>query len=182
MTLKNLRFIQLINMPKFKRQAGFTLVETISYISIVGTILLALMAFFGVMLEARNKTQAIAEVNQQGQQILLKLEQTLRNATLINSPASATTANTLSINQTNSALNPTVINLSGNNLQYKEGAASAINLNSNRINVSNLTFTNAGYASTKGAIRIQFTLSHVNPDAQQELTYTQTFYGTVALR
>src|SRR3989338_5584522 len=59
---------------------GFTLIELLLYISIAGAILLATSIFLSLLLQARIKNQTIAEVDQQGLQVMQLITQTARNA------------------------------------------------------------------------------------------------------
>ena len=58
----------------------------------------------------------------------------------------------------------------------------SIALTNSRIVASNLTFTNLSRAGTPGTIRIQFTLTHINPSGRNEYNYNKTFYGSASLR
>jgi len=58
----------------------------------------------------------------------------------------------------------------------------SIALTNSRVVASSLTFTNLSRTGTPGAMRIQFTLAHVNPSGRNEYDYSKTFYATSTLR
>src|SRR3989344_8594659 len=77
---------------------GFTLVELLLYVAISSVILLVTSLFLSVLLESRIKSQVIAEVEQQGAQVMQIMTQSIRNAETINSPAQGVSGASLSIN------------------------------------------------------------------------------------
>lgn len=66
----------------------------------------------------------------------------------------------------------------GSALQIKEGAAAAIPLTSNDVQVSGLTFNNLTRSGTPGIVQVSFTLSRVNPSGRNEYDYQKTFTST----
>ncbi|MDO8482875.1 MAG: prepilin-type N-terminal cleavage/methylation domain-containing protein [bacterium] len=141
---------------------GFTLVELLLYISLSGIILLSVSLFMASLLEARVKNQTIAAVEQEGAQVMEIINQALRNATAINSPATGTSAVLLSINTIIPENNPTIFDVSSSTIRIQEGVGPAVPLTSNRIIVSDLNFKNLTKPFTRGNIRTTFTLSHVH--------------------
>src|SRR6185369_3187743 len=161
---------------------GFTLVELLLYVAISGAMLLVVSLFLSTLLQSRVKNQTIAEVEQQGLQVMQMVTQAIRNADAISSPALGTSAATLSINTLVAANNPTVLDLSGGVIRIKEGAGSVVSLTNSRVAASALTFRNLSRSGTTGTLRIQFTLTYVNPPGRNEFSFTKTFIGTATLR
>ncbi len=160
---------------------GFTLIELLLYVSVASIILLVTSLFLSTLLQSRIKNQTIAEVEQQGLQAIQIMTQTIRNAATINSPGQGATAATLSIDTYTSGNNPTIFDLSSGALRMKEGAGSAIALTNSRVSVSSLTFQNLSRSSTPGIIRIQFTITHVNPSGRNEYNFSKTFTASASL-
>lgn len=161
---------------------GFSLLEIILYTALASFILVALTLFLGSILEARIKNQTIAEVEQQGIQIMQQITQDIRNAGIINSPSQGISSSFLSIDGTVPANNPAVFDLADNAVTVREGFGQTIRMTSQRIIASNLTFQNLSRTGTPGIIRISFTLSNVNPNGRNEYEYTKTFSTSVSLR
>lgn len=165
-----------------KDQSGFTLIELLLYVSIVGAVIFSVSGLLSLLMQSRVKNQSVAEVEQQGIEVMQLVTQTVRNATAVNSPAIGTSATSLSINVPVSANSPTIFDLSGGVLRITEGTGSPIALTNSRVTASGLSFFNLSRAGTKGIIRTQFTLTHINPLGRNEYDYNKAFYGTASLR
>ena len=169
-------------MDKKSSQPGFTLIELLLYVSITSIMLFVISLFLSTLLESRIKNQTIAEVEQQGLQVMQLITQTARNSEAITSPTIGASASSLTLDVITGANDPTIFDLSGGAIQMKEGAATAVALTNSRVTASALTFQNLSRAGTPGTIRIRFTLTHVNPAGRNEYSFTKTFTGSATLR
>ena len=161
---------------------GFTLVELLLYVGIASIILLITTLFLSTLLESRIKNQTVAEVEQQGLQAMQIITQTARNAEAITTPSQGASASSLTLDVITALNDPTIFDLSSGAIRIKEGAAAIIPLTNSRITASALTFQNLSRPTTPGTIRIQFTLTHVNPDGRNEYNFNKTFIGSATLR
>jgi len=164
------------------RREGFTLIELLLYVALVSAMLLTISVFLANIFQARVKNQTIAEVEQQGLQIMQEMTQAARNSEAITAPIVGASGVSLALDVVAVVDDPTVFAESGSVLQITEGVGSAVDLHGDSVTASGLTFTNVSYAGTPGAVRIEFTLTHVNPSGRNEYDYSKTFYGTAALR
>jgi len=139
------------------RRRGFTLIELLLYVSIVGAIIFSIAGFLSLLMQSRVKNQAIAEVEQQGIQAMQVITQTGRNAADVNFT--------------------TAFDLFGGTMRQD-----AIPLTNSRVVASNLTFQNLSRTGTPGTVRVQFTLTHINPSGRNEYDFNKTFYGSASLR
>lgn len=167
---------------KLHHKNGFTLIELLLYVSIVSVFLLSLSAFLFMLLEARIKNQTIAEVDQQGLQVMHVITQATRNAEDITSPVAGASASAMTLDVVTAVADPTVIDLAGGVIQITEGAGSAVALTNSRVTVTDLTVQNLSRTATPGTVQIQFTLTHTNPTGRSEYAYTKTFIGSATLR
>lgn len=169
-----------------KNKQAFTLIELTIYIAIASFLLLAINAFLATALQTRAKNQTIAEIENQGQSIMQIITQTIRNASDINSPGVGLTQDSASLVVTDllgpTSKSPTIFDLNNGKIRIKEGSAPAIELNNSLVNASNLSFYNISRTGTYGALKIQFTLTHVNQNQGRAYKYSRTFYGSVNLR
>lgn len=163
-------------------QKGFTLIELLLYVSIVGAMILSVSAFLPLFMQSRVKNQTISEVEQQGVQVMQVVTQITRNATAINTPAQGLSAASLSVNVVDSAKSPTVFDLSNGVIRIKEGSGSLVSLTNSGIIVSGLSIQNLSRTGTKGVVRIQFTITHINPEGRQEYNFSKIFYETASRR
>ncbi len=161
---------------------GFTLIELLLYIAVSSAMLLVISVFLSILLESRVKNQTIAEVEQQGVQVMQIITQTLRNGATINSPGTGSGDVSLSVDTYTSSNNPTVFDISGGVIRIKEGGGAVIPLTNARITASALTFQNLSRASTPGTVRIQFSLTQINQSGRNEYNFTKTFIGSATLR
>ena len=180
--MKKLFITRKKNLNKKFTTRGFTLIESALYVGISSIMLLAISFFLFTLLESRVKNQTIAEVSQQGIQIMQILTQTIGNADIINYPLSGTSAEYLSLNTYTASNNPTIFDLSGGIIRIKEGIGSNIPLTNSRVNMSNLSFSNLSLENTPGSIRISFTLNYVNQEGRNEYNFSKNFYASASLR
>lgn len=158
-----------------KKEKGFTLIELLLYISIAAIIVFTTASMLRFTLESRVKNQTIAEVEQEGAQVMQLITQTTRNATVINSPAIGNSAASLSVDST-------VFDLSGGFIRIKEGAGAAVNLTSSKVTASSLNFQNLSRTGTPNIVRISFTLTYINSSGRNEYDFTKSFIGSADLR
>src|SRR5438876_9342308 len=107
-----------MKIPRISDQAGYTLIELLVYVAIIGTLLTGVVFFFGTVVDSRVKNQSILEVNDQGVALMDYLTQTLHNATSITAPITGTAATSLTLVVPTGSLSPTVFGLSGTTLGY----------------------------------------------------------------
>lgn len=168
--------------PHTFHQAGYTLIELLLYIAVIGTLLVSVSLFFGLVADDRVKGQSIVEVNQQGTAAMEYITQTIRNATSISSPVSAASSASLTLVVPTGSLSPTVFDMTGTSLEVKEGTNAAVVLTSNEVQTSGLTFTNLSRSGTFGLVQVSFTLARTNVGGRPEYSYQKTFTTSVALR
>ena len=156
-------------------QKGFTLIELLLYIAIASIIVFTTASLLRFTLESRVKNQTIAEVEQEGIQVMQLITQTIRNATAISSPTIGASGASLSVDTT-------VFDLSGGAIRIKEGAGAAVNLTSSKITVSSLNFQNLSRVSTPNIVRVSFTVTYTNSSGRNEYDFTKSFYGSAGLR
>lgn len=178
--------IQITNykLKSYNLQAhsGFTLIELLLYVAVSSAILLTTSLFLQILLESRVKNQTIAEVEQQGLQVMQLITQAARNAEAITAPIPSANANSLTLDVINAASDPAIFDIASGVIRIKEGAATVIPLTNSRVTASALAFQNLSRANTPGVIRIQFTLTHINPEGRNEYNFSKIFIGSATLR
>lgn len=169
-------------MNKHKTQKGFTLIELLLYVGLASTMLMVSTLLLSTLLESRIKNQAIAEVEQQGLQVMQVITQAIRNAESITSPTIGGSDTTLTLDALDAGSDPTEFDLSSGAIRITEGAGSPIVLTNSRVVATGLEFQNLSRASTPGIVRISFTLTGVNPSGRQEYQFTKTFNASATIR
>lgn len=163
---------------------GYTLIELLLYMSLLGSLLLGISLFFVTSTTARVKNQTVAEVDRQGELIMDAITRTIRNADSITSPSTGATASSLTLAVPTTSLTPTVFSSPAGTLQMTEAGGSAVALHNDKVEVlaANLSFKNLSRSGTPGVVRISFVISRKNPNNRNEYSYQKTFTGTAALR
>jgi len=135
------------------RQTGYTLIELLLYISLVGALLISVTTYFATTADARLKNQSIVEVNQQGTAIMEMMSQTIRNATSITSPTTGTSGSSLTVVVPTAALSPTTFGPTGasGTLGYNTIGTSTDSADLNSINATKFTAATSGTISTLNA-------------------------------
>lgn len=170
-------------MRIFRSQKGFTLVEMVLYVAICSILLATISVFLSFLLEARVRSQAITEVNQQGFQVMSLITQTIRNGRSIEVPAISTSSSSLFLTTKDSLLNPTVFYLSSSTLVIKEGTKSPVSLTNSRVQVTDLLFENvSSISSIEKIIRIRYTINYLNREGKSEYSFVKSFNGSATLR
>lgn len=161
-------------------ELGFTFIEIILYVSIVSIVLTAIIPFAWNVIGGSVKSSAEQEVSSQARFISEKIKYEIRNADNINSVA----ANSISLDVTVAANDPTIIDLLAGKIRIKLGAAAAVDLNSNDTLVSALTFTDYTSADNKTKnIQFVFTIDDNFGNSRQEYDVpTITVEGSAEVR
>ena len=160
-------------------EKGFTLLELLLYISTASIILATTSLFLSTLLEARIKNQTVAEVQQQGLQVIQILTQSIRNAESISAPSLGQNSQSLTITESGEEI---IFNVSDGVIQMQEGVQSIVPLTNSRVIASGVSFSNLGLQNTNGSIKISFTLTHKNDTGRNEYTFTKDFLGSASLR
>lgn len=168
-----------------RKSAGFTLIELLLYIAVSSIILTAVSGLFVLVLQYRIKNQTVAEVEQQGIQVLQIMTQIVRNAGSIPAPTPGNAQASLTVDVVSAALDPTVFDISGGVIRITEdsdGTPVTTALTSSRLIASDLSFENLAAVGEPDSLRIRFTLTHVNNTDRNEYTYTKTFETTANIK
>ncbi len=175
----------MMNKNKIKSQDGFTLIEVIIYITIIGAVLSAFVAYFLSLSNIRNKTYAVQEVQGNVRTVFDVITQKIQSANAVNSSTSVfgSDPGLLSLSMSSGALNPTIIQLDEDNgvLQIKEGLSDYVSITSDEVKVSNLQFTDLTSASTRENIRIEYTIDYAT-STDVSFEYGQSIQTAVSVR
>lgn len=165
------------------KNKGFSLVETLLYVTISSLILFSVVFLLSFLTSTRVKNATIYDVNSQGTYVMQLMVNTIRNAQSIDFPAASATSSTLSLTVFDGLLNPTVFDVASGTLRIKEGASNPIPLTNSHVTVSSLSFqTIASTSSVDKMVKISFTISYNNPNNRNEMEFEQSFSGSATVR
>jgi Tfp pilus assembly protein PilW len=170
--------------PDVKIKArGFTLIEMVIYIGIAIVMLLLITTLYLALVHARQKQQAIADVEGQGLAAMSLITQDIRNAQSITTPIfGGTSTTTVKFATYATSTNPTSFSVASSTLLITEGTTSPVALTNSQVFVSNISFRNLAYSGTYGSIQVQFTLTHATSTPGYSTSYMKTFDGSATVR
>mgnify|MGYP001570786998 FL=1 len=164
-------------MRKF--QKGFSLVELIMYLAIIGSLVGVVVGMFVSFNRLRVKSESQTELTQNARSAIERLRQEIVKATSVASPSAGSTDVALQLNM--SGGNLTCFQISSGILQMAEGAATCASYNpitSSKVSVTNSDiFTRIDNTSAKSTIQIKLTFTYNN-----RTEYSYTTQTTVGLR
>lgn len=153
---------------------GFTLIEFLIYIAIIGAMIVGLAYFAFSVGGTATKNHSAEEVAANTRFVLSVLRTKIRAADVVLVPLHNTSGATLTLNMQGAEPNIT-FSVSGGVLYAHQGSAQA--LTSSEVRVTSLTFTNLARAGERDAIRIDMTIEYAaanNDPAYSYALHTQT--------
>ncbi len=165
----------------YKKKKSFTLIELLIYLGIVAGILVVAGAFTWSIIKGSAKGACVREVQQNGRLAMEVITREIKAASGINSPLAGESAETLSLIMSDSGLNPTIFELSNDQILLSQGVDGPYTLTTDQVLVSNLDFTNLSYADTSGTVRIEMTLDYNNLGSQTAYEASIDLSTTVSL-
>ena len=161
---------------------GFTLIELILYIAIVGIFISGAILFPWDIIYGRVKSNAQQQVSQNLRLAGKRMIYEIRNASDVNSIS----ASSLSLALTDPARNPTIFDVSAGRLRIGYGSSgpcpttAPCDLTGNNVTVTNLIFTDL--SSGTDSKNIQFTMTIDSNADRKEWQMNETYTGSVELR
>lgn len=160
---------------KLQTNQGFTLIELIVYLGIVSVFMTSAVYFSWDILFGQVKSEVAQEVQQNSRVALQRMTYEIRRAKAINSVGSG-----LSLSMADDTTTVFDVNVDGV-LQINEDGGGAVALTSDKVQVTSLTFTDRSIGDSKN-VKIELTISHVNPENVQEWKREESFETTVEVR
>lgn len=168
-----------------RNKKGFSLLETIIYVLLMGVIFSAIALFLLHITIARAKTNVISEVLSAAHLIEERLSEAIRHADSIRVADSifGTDPGVLSLNMVDASREPTVFSLSADNGQFQvaEAGGATFALTPSNVQVTNLVFTNLTGTNDVGIIQVQFTLEITSSSGAKPFHYDQAFQTTLRI-
>ena len=147
-----------------KNNNGFTLIEILIYVAILGAILATFVTYSMSITDMRSKNYVEQEVQANARVSMDIISKKIRSANGVNIGASTFNGDpgVLSLSMADASKNPTIINLDQDNgtLQIKEGSGSEVAIVSNEVQVTNLIFTNLTGSSTRENIGMELSIEY----------------------
>lgn len=157
--------------------------ELIIYIGIISLVLTSMSIFVMNMIRIRGKQIAAGEVAYNAWLIEERLSEAARHSQGINTGSSTfgSDPGVLSFDMVDVADNPTIFSLSADDedFQVSIGGASNTTITTDRVGVTNLTFTDLTSGSDLGIILVNFSVSYSNDSGTPYFNYEESFQTTL---
>lgn len=163
-------------LEKSKSGAGFTLIEMIIYLGIVSIILVSISYLILDIMGGQIKSYAGQDVNQNLRFVVNYLIKDIKSAQDFGSPASHTLVLTMSGDDITYNFNS-----ADNSLTRQLGAASPVNLNSDRVEVTG-AFTDLSYNGRTKNVGVDLIVEYKNPNNLPDYNASTTSNFSVELR
>jgi type II secretory pathway pseudopilin PulG len=163
----------------YYNKRGFTFIEILIYIGIIGAVIVSFMSFMLFISHARTTTEVKQEVQSNARIGLDFMLEKIRAANQINEGASVFGSHPGVLALVQGATNR-VFSVSANGaLVMAENGNSPISLTSKKVKVNTLIFTNLSQPGQRGNIKIQLILEN---NFGKDIVYAYTLQSAASLR
>ena len=160
-----------------KKKFGSTLIETLIYIALIALIVTSIVLLTSSMLNSKIKTQSALILEEEMRFAMEVIKSKVSVASYITSPVSAETIDNLTLVMTDPAKDPTVFSLANGYIFLTEGAGDSMALVSEKIEITNFSFT--GLDSTPDSVKIDISGQLRNASGAAQSTETLTSSATI---
>jgi len=151
-----------------RHQRGFTLIELLAFVAIFSISIVGFIAVLVAVVRIQVRQGASTEVTSQSQFLLRSIQRSVEQSMAVDLPSDVTTT-TLRL-RTSSTTDPTLIYLSSGVMYVQEAGGTPQRLTSNRVQVSDVTFTKRANSGGKDLVAVNFTISFNSTNPQQMLS------------
>lgn len=160
---------------------GFTLVELLIYLGLVGTVVTSLILWVLNLSAVRDKNYAAVEVAANSQFIVSELTREIRQAEAIIAPVAGAAATTLELDRPG-ALPNAIFRATGGTLYFEATGAPSLAISSREVEIADLVFRNlTGALDNRANVALQATVRFRNP-ASADFTYEREIITAVSNR
>lgn len=168
-------------MKKNINQNGFTLIELILYIALISIFITGAILFVWDLIYSEVKSGVEQEVNQTLRFVSKRVLYEIRNSSGINSVS----ATSISLSNSDSSKNPTVIDVNANQIRIGQGNSGSCPISSPCFLtpvslISNINFTNL--SSGSDTYNIKFEVSVAKDSDRDEWDYSESYSSSAEIR
>ncbi len=162
---------------------GFSLLELLIYISVIGIIMLFISGIFLSLGQGRGRIEARATVDSNVRFVMEKIAQVLKGASTVTTPSGAGTATSSLVTTVGS--DTITYDLSGGQVRRRVGSGAREPINSSEANVTALTFTrleNTNTVLTTTVVTIEVKMDASYSGGGSDRQYSTSKKKTISLR
>lgn len=164
-----------------KSSAGFTLIEMIIYIAIIGIVISGFVSYSLSVSGARNKNYSVVTVQANGRTALEIFRQKIHQAETVVIPSYGATSTLLLLDMPGA--NPNIIfSMLNGTLLMKEGSLATTTITEDNVLVSNLIFTNLAGNNERENIKIDLTVDYSMPVPDVRFDYSKSYRTAISTR
>lgn len=170
-----------VNGQRSEVNKGFTLIEIIIYIAIIGVVISGFVSYSLSISGVRNKNYSIATVQANGRAALQVMTQKIREAQAVLTPGAGTSDTQLILDM--SGTDPDItFSVSDGVLSMQEAGSSATTITDSRAVVSNLVFTNLAASGERDNVRLEMTVDYNTPTGDVQFGYSKSYQTAASTR
>lgn len=151
---------------------GFTLIETLIYIALIGATLSSFISFGMSIASLRNKTHSMDEVVSNSRLAMDTIVRKIREAKTVQSPAKGASATSLVLEMPDSSILTFAPDAGTGALTMTDGVGTGSLAASGMVIFPVLNFTNLGDASGKDNVKIEMTARYKNDGGSNDMDYS----------
>jgi type II secretory pathway pseudopilin PulG len=149
-----------------KPRSGLTLIELIIFVAIFAVSMGAIMGVFTNISAVAVRQSSVAEVQGQSQFLLQTIQYYVERSSVVSTTVDEAVS-TLTLRMPAPAEDPVVIDMNGNAVRLKIGAAAAQNITSDKVEVSGLSFSKRSNPGGKDSVATSFTVTYATGNQAQ---------------
>ncbi len=163
-----------------QKKKGFVLTDVLLYVAITALLLLSMVSFTAVMLEGRVKNSVVAEVEQQGVQVLRIFREEVRGAKQIISPGRGQSGDSLVLEKEEGVVSFS-FDEEKNSLVMSKGGSN-IYLTGGQVGITEVEFNNLSKNNTPGVVQVQISIFYRTDSPREIYNYSNNFITSATLR
>ncbi|MBI3638486.1 hypothetical protein HY227_01965, partial [Candidatus Wolfebacteria bacterium] len=163
-----------ISCEKYKKgnklsQFGFSLAETLLYMGILAVISGLMVGILGTVTKVGQRETSSSEVTNQLNFVMQTIQRYVRNSSNIEIDSGGSGTSNLKLRMADSAKDPTLIYLNGNNIELQEGAGATSTLNSDKVVINSLNFKKFSQYPGHDAVSVDITMTYNSQDPKAQI-------------
>lgn len=146
------------------KRGGFTLIELLIFIAIFSVVIIAFITIFLSIVRVYSRQSASSEVDRQSQFLLQNFQNKIERASLVDVPMDTPTSS-LKLRLPTAANDPTYLYLQNGIVYLREtdnATATPEALTTNKVNVTNMTFTKRSNSLGHDSVQLSFSMEYVS--------------------
>ncbi len=169
-----------MQINQLRNNNGFTLIEIIIYVAIIGIVMTSFIAFGMSISSARSKTYVVQEVQGNARMLIDIISQKIKRAQAITSPTAGQSNGAMTLDMPYSESDLT-FSMTDGIVYLTEGSGDPQAIVSNEVEVENFQFSNIGLNGSVDSILVEFDMEFRNA-ASVEYSYADSFCFVITSR